>query len=726
MKVSLVAHSANDSGEWHLLIDHLRGTAARAARFAEGFASGEIAELAGLAHDAGKADPAWQGYLRAVAAGLTPGMVDHKHAGMFLARDAKLGTFLAPVIAGHHGGMPWLQDLARSLYEGPTSGQAKALEAIAAIGIEVRDLSAKVPAFALPKPGDEASFRAAELWTRMVFSTLVDADHLDTEAHFRPDRAALRGTSDVPVAELLARFDQSVEGVVSDRAGDPVTDARVALRRSVEARSAEPRGWFELTAPTGSGKTLTGLSFALRHAVAHGLQRIVTTVPFISVTEQVASTYRAVLDEPGSNVVVEHHSALGEVADASQVGNELAARIATENWDAPVVVTTTVQLLESLFDNRPSRCRKLHRLTRAVIVLDEVQAIPWRILEPTLEVLRSLVSDYGASVLLTTATQPPLHLISTANCMPRTELVTIGPSSSFHRVDAIPHAEPVELDRLPDVVVDLAGSHMDQCLAVVNSVADARHLARSLAGAPGLRHLSTRLCMAHRRDVLQRMFRDLELGQPCLLVSTQLIEAGVDIDFPVGLRATAPLPSVIQTAGRVNRHGLREVGSLTVAEISDGRMPPKEYAIGAKLTQELMRDGLDLLAPDTLARFYERFLSYTKDKLDHFDVQPARRDRNFPEVARRYRVIVDESIGVLVPYGEFDPMRERVPDEPGARRAWVRSVQPFLVSLRKQELERSVQAETVQAMSAGVWRWVGDYDPLTGLASDTTTEGSIW
>jgi CRISPR-associated endonuclease/helicase Cas3 len=723
----LMAHSANDAGEWHLLVDHLRGTAERAADFGAAFESEEVARLAGLVHDAGKADPAWQAYLRSVAAGHAHPMVDHKHAGMYLARDAGLGPLLAPVIAGHHGGMPWSRDgLARALADGPTPGQAKALEALAELGIRVTDRRADVPAFAMPRRADEASFRAAELWSRMVFSTLVDADHLDTEAHFRPDRAELRQRPDVQMADLVDRFDGAVADVIGSRSADPVAEARLALRQRAGARAAEPRGWYELTAPTGSGKTIAGLSFALRHALAHGLRRVITAVPFISVTEQVATAYRAILDRPGSAVVVEHHSALGEVSDTGQVGDELTARIATENWDATVLVTTTVQLLESLFDNRPSRCRKLHRLARAVIVLDEVQAIPWRILEPTLEVLRSLVSDYGASVLLTTATQPPLHLIPTANHLARTELVPRSASAVFDRVVAAPLASPMDLDRVSGVASDLAERHGGQCLIVVNSVADARQLVRSLVGTPGLHHLSTRMCMAHRRDVLQRMLHDLEAEQACVLVSTQLIEAGVDIDFPVALRATAPLPSVIQTAGRVNRHGLRASGTLGVVEILDGRMPPEEYFVGANLTRDLMRDGLDLLAPDTLAVYYERFLEYTKDKLDHFDVQRARRDLNFPEVARRYRVIVDDSVGVLVPYQAFDPTREHVPDDPRARRQWVRSVQPFVVSLRTRDFARSVQDRTVVPMAPGIWRWMGQYDPITGLVADTTTEGTIW
>lgn len=721
---TLVAHSANEAGLWHTLADHLLGTATRATQFGAAFNSGDVAGLAGLVHDVGKADPAWQDYLRAVAAGQARGSVDHKHAGVFLTRDAGLGNLLAPVIAGHHGGMPALQDSVSNLQDGPTPGQAAALVSAERLGIQVRDLRESVPAFAVPKRGDEASFRATELWSRMVFSALVDADHLDTEAHFRPDRAAARGEA-APMHELLARFDEAARRAVEGRVDDPVSAARNELRREVDERAAEPRGWFELTSPTGSGKTMTGLSFALRHAEAHGLRRVVVAVPFISVTEQVAAVYRQLLDRPGSSAVVEHHSALADPRDDGQLGDELASRLAVENWDAPVIVTTAVQLLESLFDNRPSRCRKLHRLARSVIVLDEVQSIPWRILEPTIEVLRSLVAHYGSSVLLTTATQPPLHLIPTANHLPRTALAT-PKGAVFNRVDAAPLAAPVTLDDATEIVARLAHDHRGQLLAVLNSVADARHIARSLAGTPGLAHLSTRLCMAHRRQILQQLIQDLERGHPCILVSTQLIEAGVDIDFPAALRATGPLPSIIQTAGRVNRHGLRERSTLTVADICDGRMPPEEYALGAKLTAELMRDGVDLLAPATLATYYERFLAYSRDKLDHFDVQRARRDRNFPEVARRYRVIADETTGVLVPYGDFDPEPEQVPDDPGERRSWARALQPFAVSLREREFKRAVSDGTAVAMAPGIWRWTGSYDPVTGLATDTTTEGTIW
>lgn len=722
----LVAHSANGDSQWHLLADHLHGTAEKAGSFAASFDSCEIGHLVGLVHDIGKADPSWQTYLRSVAGGLPHPTVDHKHAGMFLARDAGLGTLLAPVIAGHHGGMPWVRDLDSDLAGGPTPGQAKAIQAAPTLGIRVRDLRQSVPEFALPKRGDAASVRATEFWARMVFSALVDADHLDTEAHFEPQRAAQRGKPTTSMPDLLARFDRLVSAAIGDRSEDPFAEARTALRQAVEHKATAPPGWFELTAPTGSGKTLAALSFALRHAIANGLRRVVTAVPFISVTEQVAAAYRGALGADDDFDVLEHHSAVGQATDSGQVGDELATRLASENWDASIVVTTTVQLLESLFDNRPSRCRKLHRLAGSVIILDEVQAMPWRVLEPTLEVLRTLVSDYGASVVLTTATQPPLHLVPTAKQIARSVLAPRTASVRDVRVRVDARAGGMHSDDLPAALADIARMHGGQCLAVVNSVADARQLARSLSGVEGLHHLSTRLCMAHRRDVLDRVRYELDSGLPCLLVSTQLIEAGVDLDFPAGFRAVAPLTSLIQTAGRINRHGRRATGLLRVEEIVDGRMPPEEYAIGAKLTLGLIHDKRDLLSDGTLAEYYERFLTYTRDKLDHFDVQAARETFNYPEVARRYRVIVDDTTGVLVPYGAFDPARERPPADPGPRRQWVRDVQPFLVSLRDRELRHAIETGSVEPLGSGIWRWTGDYDPLTGLVSDTSTEGSIW
>jgi CRISPR-associated endonuclease/helicase Cas3 len=495
----------------------------------------------------------------------------------------------------------------------------------------------------------------------------------------------------------------------------------------VLASATERPGWFELTAPTGSGKTITALAFALAHASVHGMRRVVMAVPFVSVTEQVAGVYRSLLDRPGSQAVLEHHSGSTDSGGDAQSGEGLWARLATENWDAPAVVTTTVQLLESLFSNRPNKARKLHRLAGSVIIIDEVQSIPWRLLEPTVEVLRSLVRNYGCSVVLSTATQPPFHRIGDASDAQPQALVRTSWFAHFRTVEATFVAEPLTHDALASRLVAESRHTGGQGLVVLNTIADARRVAGHLAGVDGLSYLSTRLCPAHRRAVLADATRRLGGGQACVLVSTQLIEAGIDIDVPVGMRVVGPIPSIAQVAGRINRHGLRKTGRLLVVELVDGKTPPDEYRLGTTIAADLLRAERDPLDPATLEEYYDRFLDAARAKLDLHGIQDARLHRNFPKVSEAYRLIVDDTVGVVVRYAGFDPSALTIPSEPAARRALHRQVQPYLVSLRRPEFDSARRNGTVRSLAGEwLWAWEGPYDDVFGLSPDRATEAVIW
>ncbi len=507
--------------------------------------------------------------------------------------------------------------------------------------------------------------RRLELWLRFVFSALIDADRLDTEAHFRPGYRP--DTVAVPVADLDDRCGRRRAAAVVGRRHDPVAAARAGMFEEVMAHAGGPRGWFELTAPTGSGKTIAALSFALRHAAANGQRRVVAAVPFISVTEQVAGVYRDLLDstdgDEGVPVVLEHHSGLVTESDSGG-GAALWSRLAAENWDAPVVVTTTVQLLESLFHNAPTRTRKLHSLAGSVLVLDEVQSVPWRLLEPTLDVLRELVRSYGCSVVLSTATQPPFAKMGDVEGVPPRQLVGRGWFEVFDRTSVDVVADPLSWKAFAERVGAESDRCAGQCLVVVNTIADARELCGHLQGRRGLVYLSTRLCQAHRVDVLAGVSAALERGEPCTLVSTQLVEAGIDIDFPVAVRAFGPIPAIAQVAGRVNRHGLRERGTLVLIDPAQGHVPPEEYALGTAIGRQLLRAGADPLDPDTIAVYYDRLLHAADDKRDMHGIQRDRAALKFKTVAGNYRLIADDTTPVLVAYGDFEPGRLQVPEDP--------------------------------------------------------------
>lgn len=374
------AHSANVEGRRHGLREHLVGTASLAREFGEVFGAGDAAELAGLLHDAGKMSPAWQDYLRQSEAGLRPAKVDHKSAGAALAK-VRLADLGAAAICGHHHRLP---DVSRA-----------SLPAAADLGRE-RDFFELVPeAAARMGAGDcmPAAWRSAagedrgivEFGTRMLHSVLVDADFLDTAAHF--NAAPVEHGPVVNFFELAEVFDAERAALLRGRPASPADAARQGVYEECVRAAQEPQGVFRLPAPTGSGKTLAAAGFAIHHAARHGMRRVVVAVPFLTITEQNAAVYRRLL---GEDMVLEHHSAIEPAA---------RSRYGVENWDSPFVVTTTVQLFKSLFSGRPSASRKLHRLSGAVLVLDEIQALPQHVLPTVLDGLRLLVQYFGTTVL---------------------------------------------------------------------------------------------------------------------------------------------------------------------------------------------------------------------------------------------------------------------------------------------------------------------------------------
>lgn len=722
--MELVAHSPNERGEWHRLGEHLRAVETLSGEFGAAFDSRTAAAACGLVHDLGKADPDWQDYLRRAAAGERPASVDHKTAGAHvLVQDGRCPA-LATVVLAHHGGLPHVEEVLQVISTTPTTGQGRALACRRAMGIDVPDLRTGVPAQVVPQDRrDTRAMLERDLWLRMLLSCLVDADRLDTERHFCPAVADVRGVHHPSMEELDRRLHERLPGALHARLDDPVSEARAELLAHVVADAERDRGWFELTAPTGSGKTIAALAFALRHAAHHDLRRVVCAVPFVSVTEQIAQVYTSLLDQ---NEVLEHHSGAA-TAREDQVGGGLWARLAVENWDSPVIVTTTVQLLESLFAAATSKVRKVHRLAKSVIIIDEAQSIPWRLVEPTLDVLASLVTHYGCTVVLATATQPPFGALDITR---RAAPAPLVPQPLQDRFPQRVRAEPMQhLDHegLADAAAHRAARNHGQCLAVLNTIADATRSARQLAGIDGLHYLSTRLCPAHRRFVLGSVVNRLELGQPCLVVSTQLVEAGVDIDFPTAIRAVGPLPAIVQVAGRVNRHGRRADASILPVELIGGCTPPAEYRIGTQISRDLLRSGADPLARQTLAEYYERFIDATRSQLDHHDIQKLRSVGNFPEVARRYQLIVDDTVDVLVPYAGFDPATLVLPGDPTQRRMRLRRLQPFFVALRQRAFARAREDGTVTEIGdTDVWRWTGTYDPVYGLADEYSDEAVIW
>lgn len=726
----IAAHTpAIGSSKWQSLYCHSQGVAEMAARFAGEFGAAEIAFALGLVHDAGKTRPEFQRYLHACAK--EPGKrftsVAHKDVGAALYGNSPLGQALF----GHHGGLPDRGEFDSTIQKLSAKGRDSFYEAIDMF----QKLGLPIP-LPLPQiPHDiESAPLATDLFTRMLFSCLVDADGLDTEAHWEPTRSALRSQPSASIADYLARFEEDqlkLEARVRE-AGNASTKVNLVrqkvYQRCVEAASLPP-GIFRLTVPTGGGKTRSGTAFALHHAVQHGMRRIIYAVPFLTITEQTTAVLRSAF---GSDLpVVEHHS--NAYFSGRDEGTwdpfEQWSRLTAENWSAPIIVTTTVQLYESLFANMPSRCRKLHNIAKSVIVIDEFQTLPEKYREPIFDALYELVQRYRVTVVLSTATQPVMDTmapeIEHRNVIP-VELAP-NPPELFSWLERVEYEWPVRESTWSwDRVVDEMRS-VDQCLCIVNTIDDAATLYR-LLDDPDALHLSTRMYARHRQRVLNEIRGCLERGVPCRVISTQLVEAGVDIDFPVVFRAFAPLGSIIQAAGRCNREGRLQRGRVVVFDPEEGGSPPGAYSVATQETMAMLREGIiDPGDPEKIELFFARYYRHLDP--DVFNVQHLRAQRMFASVAKAVRVIDDNSAAVIVANRaesidgtEAETVINNVKDavKYGGLREALREAQPFMVNVRAYKLDEYRAHGLVAELCPGVFEWLGSYDTNLGITIDRT------
>lgn len=686
-----------------------------------------MARLAGLWHDIGKFNPEFQKYLRdcekAKHEGTSAPAKGTPHAiyGAMLAADSLQA--LAAIIYGHHAGLPNGAKLKDAVQKPEVRQKYENIVSVARGEVEGLDLRDDVRNLFVDLPRDELQM---EMFQRMVFSALVDADFLDTETHFDPGVSEFRG-SELNPGRLWEVFERDQRKfVASSGERTAVNEVREEVYRYCLEAGELPQGIYRLGVPTGGGKTRSGLAFALRHAVERSLDRVIFAVPYTSIIEQTANVYREIFEELGEGAVLEHHSAVRREAATGDVERQdeswTRARLATQNWDAPLVVTTTVQLFESLFANRTSRCRKLHNLCRSVIVLDEVQTLPVGLLSPTVSALQELVRRYGVTVVLCTATQPALDerskylegFESVGDIVPPERAAEHF--RTLRRVEYETPSEPWSWDEVARRLLD--ASSEKRVMVVLNTRKDALALLEKLEGEPVL-HLSTLLCGAHRREVLAEVRRRLKADEPCLLVATQVVEAGVDLDFPVVFRALGPLDRIVQAAGRCNREGKMEApGRVVVFEPKDGRMPRGEYAAAfGEAKTMLARADLDLHDPEIFREYFR--LLYQDVPTDREGIQKLRREFDYPEVSRLYRLISDTSVPVIVRYPKDE--KQRKPLENLLRRIrhtgiWSgdhRRLQPYVVSMFEREFEK--RQEYTEEISEGVFVWNGDYDDLRGI-----------
>lgn len=718
--------------EWEPLEEHLTRVGELAAGFASAFGARGWGERVGRCHDLGKYSAAFQQYLvsssdpDAGAAEGKKGRVDHSTFGArCLARSTggHKGQILAFCVAGHHAG---LAD-ATANEEGRRRGTLQ---------FRLDPALCKIPTATVPEgwadggplmlpfrpEPSEGGFQVA-FFTRMLFSCLIDADRLATEQFCQPGQAGERARRRPAIADLRDRL----TGFLREKqAGSPATAVnRVRAQVLEDCRAAAPLapGFFSLNVPTGGGKTLSSLAFALDHAITYDLRRVVVALPFTSVIEQTADAYRQALADLAEGALVEHHSNIDPKRDTR--ANQLAA----ENWDAPLIVTTNVQLYESLFAAGTRACRKLHRLARSVIILDEAQTIPVDLLQPTLAALRELVLHYGCTVVLCTATQPAIEyredfpaglqgvrpiirdVVSLFACLKRVECSHAGTLTDEMLAERLAAERAV--------------------LCIVNTRPHAARLYDRLVQqceAEGCYHLSTFMCGQHRRDKLKEIRRRLAAGQTCRVISTQLIEAGVDVDFPAVYRAPAGFDSIAQAAGRCNREGRIERGRVYLFN-TETPPPAGLLRASAQACQELIGRYPDPLAPEAIEAYFRLFYWSRQHEWDKHEVMPALNANlraqvlalQFETAAKGYRIIREEQEQLLVPY---DGLARQLRDQLFRGELEFipqRMAQPYLLGLRTPLLRALQERNLVHEHESGVWLLMNEaaYSPEKGLTLET-------
>ena len=605
--------------------------------------------------------------------------------------DKATAELIAYAIAGHHGGLPDMRRETGSLYE----RLKKTLDPLDSTWeLEIRpDATDLWPeGFTLGKDRETTAFQLSFL-TRMIFSCLVDADFRDTECFYTAAEGKTVDRDWPTLPEIMDQLRDSLNGRLAEfDSKGKVNRLRREILEHVRTQADCSPGLFSLNVPTGGGKTLTSLAFALDHAKAHGLERIVYAIPFTSVIDQTAEIFRDVL---GEGVVLEHHSAIDETRFTQREGAD-KLRLAMEDWAAPIVATTNVQLFESLFSHRPSRCRKLHNLARAVIVLDEAQTIPLHVLRPAVAVLDELARNYGSSIVLCTATQPALKAPDFKGGFAQVRELAPDPPRLHQELArvTIAHEGTLSDESLCDALTQTA-----QGMVIVNSRKHALDLFRQACEADieGVVHLSTRQYAAHRRRILADVRQRLKKGRPCRLIATSLVEAGVDLDFPRVWRAEAGLDSIAQAAGRCNREGQRaRADSIVTVFQAEEHPSPSELRQLAGDMQRIMSHHNDLLAPEAMEDYFQEVYwrkgeGLGDDFLQKFKMSKHGTSFSFREVGESFRLIQSELLPVIIDREEEarNALRDLAHTEwPGGV---ARRLQPYVVQVYPRFREQLVK-----------------------------------
>lgn len=643
----LLAHGATDEHpEGQSIEAHLKGTGELAETFAAEFGAAANGKLCGLAHDIGKYSDEFQLRLRGGK------KVDHATAGAIECFKIK-AAFEAVCVIGHHSGLPNVGHKDADTTESQTF-----------FGRKLRAEQGGIPDYrknwnghiALPQDYFRPSGRgfATAFYIRMLYSCLVDADYIDTETFMNGD--AGRGNYE-PLSALCDKLTAYIS-----KWNNPTREIdmlRQKILNSCIEKASAPRGIFSLTVPTGGGKTVASMAFALNHAVANSMKRIIYVIPYTSIIEQNAKVFRDIL---GQENVVEHHSSVSYELSENADELEYRSALATENWDAPVIVTTAVQFFESLYANRSSKCRKLHNIANSVIIFDEAQMIPSNNLRPCVAAIAELVRAYNATAVLCTATQPAIDemLLEYSKKESVVELCpdVDGMFEKFRRTS---------FEKEGRLTTDELVSRLEsqqQVLCIVNTRKFAQEVYEALP-SEGRFHLSTLMCPVHRKQKLDEIRERLKSGKTCRVVSTSLIEAGVDVDFPRVFREMAGLDSILQAAGRCNREGKRSAESSIVTVFESENKVNKLIAVNRDAAEETVRDWTQPNTTSTIERYFKAYRDFLRND-DKSGVMTASEKGisgcglPFEWIAKEFKLIDQNTFAVYIPIGEGKELVSRL------------------------------------------------------------------
>lgn len=708
------AHSKEGEplNKWQTIEEHLKGVANLSEIFGKEFSSGKLAKIAGSFHDLGKYSHEFQDRLINNAK-----KVDHSTAGAQFIHEIygdQIGKILCYAIAGHHGkGLP-------NGNENEASDLKNRLQKAVCEYRKNIDTQYEKPDIT----NEDFPFENLDIidgfdlsfFTRMVFSCLVDADFLDTERFIDTGKSEKR-KGYLPLDILKEKLDLYLENL-----GDKKKNINVIRNKILQnclTAADNQKGCFSLTVPTGGGKTFSSLAFALKHAIKNNQRKIIYVIPYTSIIEQNAEVIRSIL---GDDAVIEHHSNI----DASK--EHYRSKLASENWDAPIIVTTNVQFFESLFACKGSRCRKLHNIANSVVIFDEAQMLPVDLLKPCLRALTALTKCYNTSIVLCTATQPFLRKNKQLKeGLTGVKEIITDPQTLYNDLKRV-KVNILKKRMATEELSEKLRKH-EKVLCIVSTKKLAFELFNQIADIGNVYHLSALMCPEHRSEIIKQIKADLKGKETCRVISTQLIEAGVDIDFPVVYRAIAGIDSIAQAAGRCNREGKLSSGTVNVFFPENGT-PPGFLRKGAEAAEIVLSHQIDALSLDSVEEYFKRL--YQGSDLDKFKIIQelnccaSELDFSFRKIAKRFQMIRNDTKSIIIPWGEEGEKRVNI-----LRACFIetkdiiRGLQRYTVQIHPQIFEKIKGNCEIIKDEYLILNNMNIYSKATGLILETETNYSI-